>query len=502
MKSDDRRTSKNEQGAALVIALVGMLVLGVLTAGLIFVTRTETLTTANYTTLAQARYAAEAGVQNTINWLSNNYTPPANFSSYNTSTAPVRCTSGCASSNQRVVLSGVSDVTSNYPDSTVANAYQSALRNQSLTGLPGASFSTYATLLTMTPGTTPSWLAGGGTGAVAQTWQITSRGNIGGVRTATVEVVATYERISSPLVTYALFGTSPTCGSVMFSGGGGTNSFDSSLGTYLLTQQANSGNVGSNGNTTLNGNGQIAGIIESPKTGTGTCSSGTPNALTPGSGWTTGGLNQLSAPVTYPNPSPPDPTPTTTIQSINSSCSTISGCSCYPLGGFLCAVAGPYQLAPGTYGNLTLSGGKILHLSAGTYRINSITVSGNAPIIIDSGPVILNIAAQGIASGTCCAADLSGGSVTNLSGIPLNFQVVYGGGARINMAGGSGAYGVVYAPNSPLTISGGADWYGAILGSTVNNSGGTAIHFDRALVNQLTSSTSGFRNIGFSWSKF
>jgi len=503
---EKRRPAKNERGASLVIALLASLVLSVLSAGIIFVTQTETLTTANYKTLAQARYAAEAGVQRTINWLSNNYTAPTSFAAYNTSATPVRCVSGCANTGS-IVLSAVSGVTSNYPDATVATAYQTALSNQALTGISNASYSTSATMNSMTPGTGASWLAAGG---ASQTWQITSQGNISGIRNATVQVVATFERTSSPIFTYAVFGNSPGCASVSFSGGGGTDSFDSSAGTYLTTEQLTSGNIGSNGNFDLSGGGGTAPLINvfvvirrPPRTGTGNCVSGSPDALSIGSGWTTGALTQLTAASTYPTPLAPSPLPPTTSQSIRNNCSTITGCSCYPGGGYACTNNGPYQLTSGlSYGNLLMSGGKILHLSAGTYRVNSISLGGGSTIIVDSGPVIVNVAAQGISTGTCCAADFSGGSVSNLLGTPSDFQLVYAGSALIKMSGGSGAYGVVYAPNSAVSIGGGGDFYGAIIGSTVDNSGGTSIHFDRSLQNQFLSGVGGYRCIGFSWSKF
>ncbi len=149
-----------------------------------------------------------------------------------------------------------------------------------------------------------------------------------------------------------------------------------------------------------------------------------------------------------------------------------------------------------------MGGGKTLHLSAGTYVVNTLTLSGGSVIIVDSGPVILNAAAQGVSAGSCCAVDFSGGTVSNVGGLPSNFQIVYGGTASIDMSGGSGAYAVVYAPNAPVSIGGGGDLYGAIIGATVDNSGGTSIHFDRALLNQFQSGVGGFRPIGFSWSKF
>ncbi len=442
---------RDERGVSLVIALLTMVIISLLAAGIIFVSRTETATTANYKQLAQARYAAEAGVQNTINWLSNNYTAPTTFTAYNTSTVPVKCVSGCTSNGSPIVLSALSGVSSNYPDSAVASAYNTALSNQTLTGLSSASYSTSATLVSMTPGTGASWL-GGGSGV--QTWKITSQGTVAGIRSATVQVTATYERTGSPLFTYAVFGTSPGCASVSFSGGGGTDSFDSSAGSYSTTEQLSGGGIGSNGNFDLSGGGgtapiiqTISGTLSTPRTGVGTCSSGSPNALHNGSGWTTGGLNQLPGPITYPNPTPASPTPATGIQNIRNNCATISGCSCYPGGGYACTNNGPYKLTPGNYADLLMGGGKIMHMSAGTYNVNTIALSGGSTIIVDSGPVILQATGTGIAAGTCCAVNFSGGTVSNIGGIPSNFQIVYGGAGDITLSGGSGDYAVVYSPN-------------------------------------------------------
>src|SRR5262249_21312542 len=110
------RNWRDEGGASLMIALLALVIISILGAGIIFVTRTETATTANYTELAQARYAAEAGVQSTLNWLQYNYTAPSSYLSYNTSAYPVTCSAGCTNNGSAIVLSGISSVSSNYPD--------------------------------------------------------------------------------------------------------------------------------------------------------------------------------------------------------------------------------------------------------------------------------------------------------------------------------------------------------------------------------------------------
>src|SRR5207302_11230291 len=77
--------------------------------------------------------------------------------------------------------------------------------------------------------------------------------------------------------------------------------------------------------------------------------------------------------------------------------------------------------------------------------------------------------------------DLSGGSMSNTSGTASNLQFYYAGSHPIKLSGGVADYAVVYAPNSPINLSGGSHFYGAIVGSTVNNSGGTALHYDTNL---------------------
>jgi Tfp pilus assembly protein PilX len=471
-------TAKSERGATLVIALLAMLVLGVLSAGIIFVTHTETLTSANYTILAQARYAAEAGVQSSINWLNNNYTTPTTFTSYDTSKAPVLCPSGCTSTTLPVVLSAVSGVAANYPDSTVASAYQTALSNQSLAGLSNASYSTYATLLSMTPGSSVSWLAGGV--GVPQTWQITSQGSIAGVRNATVQVVATYERSGTPILSYAVFAAGNACPSITISSSGSTDSYDSSQGTYAGTVQTTQGDIGTNGtlsmsgSSTINGNAYLVNVVTAGSCPTQTFDNGSSVGVT-GNG---GVPIAMGAPKTFSNPVYANPSPALVTNTGYSS---------------------NVSLAPGNYNNVTVSGGNTLTLSPGTYNFNSIKLSGGSIITVSpAGTVVLEIAGAGAPAK---AVDFSGGSISNSAGSPSSFQIVYNGSRPMTLSGGSSSAAVVYAPSSPITMSGGSPWYGSIIGSSFVNSGGSAVHYDRSLATSLV--TPGpFRLIGFSWSKF
>jgi hypothetical protein len=146
-------------------------------------------------------------------------------------------------------------------------------------------------------------------------------------------------------------------------------------------------------------------------------------------------------------------------------------------------------------------------LSGRNWPINSITLSGNSTFIVDSGPVVVNVAGQinaagQITSSTINVVDFTGGTVTNSTGIPSNLQFVYAGSNPMDLSGGSGTDTVVYAPNSAVTASGGSDLYGAVVANTLNDSGGTSIHYDQAL--QTSALKVGqYRPVGgFSWSKF
>jgi hypothetical protein len=58
-----RRTLRNQSGAAMIIALLATFLLTALAVGLVLVTNTETLITANYREGGDALYAADAGVE-------------------------------------------------------------------------------------------------------------------------------------------------------------------------------------------------------------------------------------------------------------------------------------------------------------------------------------------------------------------------------------------------------------------------------------------------------
>ncbi len=476
------KCAKSQQGVGLVMALLTMLVLSVLAAGLLMVTNTEIGTTANYRLVTQARYAAEAGAQSAANRLMSNNPGPTNTAGLDITTYPVQLTAN----NSAVVLSAISGVPSNYPDSTVQNAFSSALGSQSMAGLTNVKYSATATLLSMTP-------VGGFGGQYLQTWQIISQSNIIGFSNAQVQVTETIQRIVG-FVPYnnAIFATGNTCDSVILSNGASTNSFDSSAGTYGATVQSSDGNVATNGNLNISGEStHVRGNLASPNSGSGSCSAGGMTALSTSDGASvTGTVVPSGGAILYSDPAAPSPAPPTTNQSLSGSCGSPALPGCTNVSSNNVAVA------PGTYGNLNVSAGTAIHLSAGTYNLNSLVLSGGSPLVVDSGPVTINVAG----SGSATAIDLSCGSVSNPSGIAANCQFLYDGTGAVKLPGGSASYALVNAPNAVITFSGGAGWYGAVIGATVNDSGGTDVHYDRSLASNAAAGT--FQVIGFTWNKF
>ncbi|HEX4785162.1 MAG TPA: PilX N-terminal domain-containing pilus assembly protein [Candidatus Sulfotelmatobacter sp.] len=480
--NSNRETIRGQKGVALIISLVVLLLLSTIAASLIFATQTEMWASVNYRILVQSRYAAEAGAQQGINWIEYNYTPPtsAAIGSYDMTKTPVLY------NGAPVVLSAMSGVTSNYPDSTVRSAFSTALSSQSVPGVPNSTYSVTAELLYMRAVT--GSFASPGT-QYLQTWQITSQGSLTGVKSATTQVIETIDKTGTPIFVYAAFATSANCSAINFSGGTITDSYNSSNGTYAATHSNTDGNVGTNGNMNMSGTTTINGMLSGPNTNTGAC----PDVLTTSGGAVTGGLVALTNPPSYPTPPAPSPTPPPTNQNISNICGGVSGCT-----DLAATVPCPHGVAfaPGQFGNVNVAGGTCVTLSAGTYNINSLTLSGGSPLILNSGPVILNIAG----TGTATAINLSGGSVTNNTGAPANFQIVYGGTDAVILSGGSASSAVVYSPNAPITMSGSSAWYGAVIGSSVLDSGGAAIHYDAALQNNFVT-VGNFNPTAFTWSK-
>ena len=531
---------KSERGVALIVALLAILVLSVLGVAIMSTSQSQTWTSLNYRLAAQARYAAETGVQTTMNWLSSASYPTPTFASYTMTTNPVQY------SGKAVVLSPVSGA-SNYPDATVVTNYGKVAAG-TIPGVTSASYSTTATLLRMTSGGGAAWLPGTGGGAM-QTWQITSTGTIGGVLNATVQVTQTFERTGKPIFQYGLEALGTGCGSITLAGSDYTDSYNSAAGTYASQTAGAAGSIATNGNVNLASSAKVNGNIAAPNTKVGAC----PDGLTDSGSKNYAGLTAISkmtAPLPFGCSSTPcyptSPAVITTAQNISSGCAGITGCtksattdSIYDGGSS--KTVNDFTLAPGSYGNITIDGADVVHVSAGTYTINSINFAQDGQFVVDSGPVIFQLAGNcasgcpsesGLPSGyskteviygagfaglNACAPSGGKGVIANpdvygketcgpskatFSGIPSNMQIVYGGSDTIRLGGMPNAA-VIYAPGASYYTPGApVGLYGSIITNNFNDASGSPWHYDTAEQNSVLKLENFIPVGGFSWSKF
>ncbi len=476
----------------MILALLALLMLSTLGAAMIFQTQSEVWTATNYKRLTQARYIAEAGAQKAANWIVFSYTPPVNVNDFDVNLSPVKYPKSDPHA-QPVVLSTISEE-ANYPDESVKTGFATALTGQVIKELDiDATFTVTATLIGMRPipalGPYPA--------TVAQTWRIVAEGNVATLpRPTTVQVVQTIERAARSVFAYAAFATGSSCGVLNFSDAY-TYSYDSSQGTngYLFPDQ-HDGNIGSNGNLSLGGysNG-IWGTEFSNRTGSGDCTAGAVPALTTTAGATENALAfghlTLTNPVSFPNLPPIDPPPPTTLQVTGFTCNGVPGCT---------GANRNLYLTPGQYGNLIVANNSTIHLTAGTYNINSLLLATYSDIVLDTPGVVLNLAGTGI-SPDADVMSISGGSSLNYDGKPADLQIMYGGSSHITVTGDSRSWSVMYAPNSNTTVDDQSKWMGSVIAKSVTVSGYTSLFYDRSLLNNFMIADT-YRLTSSNWSKY
>jgi Tfp pilus assembly protein PilX len=538
MTTHPRRRRTNEHGIALVLALFMMLAMSVLGTSLMFVSKTETLSSHNYRLMSQARYGAESGIHQAANYLlSTGYlgispgtatdpgtydatTNVANFNNYNIDTSPVTL----KSNNQPVVLSWDS-TQSEYPIQAVKTAFAAAAHGSLSVDDAPVAFKATATLKSMRPiqdGLT-------NTQVVIQTWEIVGEGSITGARDATVEVSALVERQITPIFAYAAFSTDPGCSSMSFSGGGSTDSFDSRTMTLGAdgrpVTDASGGDVGTNGNLVVSGGNNsntatvINGSLSTPRTGVGSCTSSNVTAETiNGQATVTSGLVQLAQTVQYPTPPLPNPLPTpgTNVKFQGTCAAAPTVCS---------SVTYAAGTIPGVSGSASLptldpslSGGKIvlsdvetqagskLILKGGDYIFNSLTMNSNSTIVVapGTGQVRINIYGMQTNGNTMTTPiTITGGGLvnTNAQFDPQDLQIMYAGTGGVQLAGGEKTAALIYAPNASGRFSGGSDLYGAVVVKQLTDLGGAAIHYDRNMKNAYLTAGA-YMMSAFTWKNY
>jgi len=500
---------RDERGIAIILALFMMLAMSVLGTSLMFVSKTETLSSHNYRLMSEARYGAESGVHVASNYLmgtaygallpvTGSDPTPLGAGGYDTTSSPVKY------GGAPVVLSSTA-TQSNYPVAAVKTAFASAFASTLDVNDAPVTFKATATLKSMRLIND----AMSNLNIIIQTWEVTGEGSISGARDATVEVSATVERQTSPIYAYAAFATDNGCAALDFGGGGFTNSYDSStpLVSGVPATGNYSGNVGTNGNLNASGNTTVInGSLSTPRTGVGSCDANNVTAESlNGGAQVTYGLTQLSQNINYPTPAAPNPLPPTTNVGFtqNGGCpSGISGCTVSANGATLdpSSVGGTITL-----GNVSTNGNSVLVLKPGTYIVNSVTMNGSSKIQRyvdplnpnDTTPIIFKVAGVGQTT----PITITGNGIVNNSYVPSAMQFQYGGTGNVTLAGGDTTAALFYAPNAIGKIAGGADLWGAIVVKKMTDMGGAAIHYDRQLQNS-TLTAGNYMMSAFTWKSY
>jgi hypothetical protein len=476
-----RSDPSSERGMALVIVMFMVLTMSLVVSLLASVSRSETLGSLNYQTVTQTRYAAEAGISAAANYLLNTYVTPTtggadSIAAYDTTRSPVQW------NGNDVVLSSDPGVASNYPISAVQDAFLANSSGALAAGQGSANYVATARLMAMRQITDSAT----GNLVTLQTWMLTGRGSVDGIAASSVQVSSVLETNDRPMYSYAAFASNNGCAALSFAGGAHTDSYDSTIANSWNNPTPSGGNVGTNGNLVDAGSAYIDGGLFTPRTGVGACTSANVTAATAGA-TISGGITQLAQPVTYETPPQPSPLPPTTSYSFSKNSGCPGGTSfCTADSGQGATIHPPTASDVVTLGNVSLSGGAVLHLYPGTYVLNSLSMAGNGTIVIDGGgPVVFKVAGVGQTT----PIDFTGGSFSNGTFNPSAMQIVYGGTGNVKLTGGSDSSGLVYAPNASISLSGGGNFYGAVIAGTVTGTGGAAIHYDRHLL--TTSTTAG-----------
>jgi len=359
--------------------------------------------------------------------------------------------------------------------------------------------------------------------------------------------VQTFERTGTPIFNYGLEATGTGCGAMTFGNGSSSDSYNSSTGVYGGANVGTGGNIATNGNVNLASSAKINGTIAAANNTRGACPG---SGLTDPSASNYTSLSAVSPPLNPPlpwgcagQPCYPPGTNIITPQNIGTvSCLTISGCTSNGtttlVDGGSTTTANVFTLSPGSYGNLTINNADVIHVSAGTYNINSINFATDGQFVVDSGPVIFNMVGNcasgcptegGLPSGYSSTEIIygagfagfngcSGGVTANpdvygkttcgypaqaaYSGIPNNLQIVYGGTNTMRLGGMPNAIALYspaasyYTPGAPVGL------YGSAIVKYFNDQSGSPFHYDTALANTITQ-VGQYRPVGgFSWSRF
>jgi hypothetical protein len=236
-----------------------------------------------------------------------------------------------------------------------------------------------------------------------------------------------------------------------------TNSYDSTQNPKPKTFQNTGADVGTNGTAGLNGNVNIGGNLNAWSTpgNSGTVVTGGNNVTINGNVDANGGVSGLSS------------------QNVSG---TITQNDNHAQQQFPAAPTAPSNAVD--LGTISLSGNRTMTLTAGSYIVSSISITGNGQLMIDSSNGPVNIYVQG--GGSAAGINIGGNGIMN-GATPANLRIWYGGTGDTHIAGNGSFTGVIYAPNSNVSINGNGQEFGAVVGNSVNFNGNGTFHYDRSL---------------------
>jgi choice-of-anchor A domain-containing protein len=435
----------NEEGSALVIALLCLLVLGVTSSAIVFTTQGEMKSSAAYKYSQQAFYVANGGVQRAVSWFNSSYTPHLPSSDYDATYFPVKY------SSSSVLLAGQSGGSAVYPESAIASSFYGTFANKTLEADTNNSgvYDLNASLIKHEPRTFLNPATFLTYPSALERWRVNSTGYWRTIANpiGEAQITATIENDGDTLFDRALWGID----SVSLGGTLLIDSYDPRLGPYGGLNVGNMGAVGSNGNVVGNGTITVDGSL----------------AYGPSGSWTLkGGSSEITGPIIQlptPHYFPPLPDISSYVGSTN-----------VTVGAKKTAT-----ISPGSYGAISTKSDGVLILNPGVYYIDSMDMGAQSAIhIAVTNPQIPTTIF--VKSGL----SLDGQSIINDSGIPANLTINYSGTSAAKVSGGAGFYGEIYAPNADVTLVGTSDFYGAFIGKTVSDSGNPRIHFDEGSLNR------------------
>jgi Tfp pilus assembly protein PilX len=427
---------KNERGVALITTLLFLTVMAVLSTALVFTVQNEMKSSVAYKRSQQAFYVANGGIQEAVHWFVSSYTPHVPSGDYVYTNLPVQ------SSGHNVLLAGQTGSSSNYPQSSVATAFEAAFANKSLQGNSqnAGVYAVNATLMKHIPTSFIDPATFTSYPSATERWSINSIGYWGTTANpmGVAQITATIENSGNAMFDRALWGID----SLDMGGTVRVDSYDPARPYSLVDNWGSLGSIGSNGNIVLNGTVAVWG----DSAHLGTCAD-----CAAGQGHVEGTDYQLSQPHVFP------PIPSFNVGATNYNPKN-----------------GTVTLGPGQYGAISIGSDGILELTGGTYYFDSISenatgalkVSGNTTIFVKS------------------ALDLTGQGVINNLADPTKLTVFYSGTSEMKMAGGSQAYIEAYAPNAPLKLVGTSDFFGSFIGKMVTIQGTPRVHFDEGCWNE------------------